>query len=163
MRAEIEERIFKLYELIQLFHNQNEPGYGPFAASIYQGDKEICHSVNLVQTSNCSTYHAEMMVINEAHRIFNNYDLSQYKLTLYSSAEPCMMCAGGIMWSGIKEVYFGIKTEDVESIAGFYEGPKANDWIKQFKNRGIIIKGGFLESKGRKVLREYVEKNHKIY
>jgi len=38
--------------------------------------------------------------------------------TLYSSAEPCVMCAGAIFWSGIQRVVFGIDAERLRIFRG---------------------------------------------
>ena len=38
-------------------------------------------------------------------------------MTLYSSAEPCAMCAGAIAWSGIGRVVFGLSAERVRELA----------------------------------------------
>ena len=155
----IEARINKMYEVLPIFTSH---GHGPFMAMIYDGDTLVCCGNNSVINNECSSDHAEMLAIKQAQKIFKTHDLSKHNLTLYSSAEPCMMCAGGIMWSGIKEVYFGVKSEDVELITGFSEGPKG-DWINAFKRMGIKVKGGILPKPGKKVLRDYVDSNKPIY
>ena len=38
--------------------------------------------------------------------------------TLYSSAEPCVMCAGAIFWSGIGRVVFGIDAQRLRVFRG---------------------------------------------
>jgi tRNA(Arg) A34 adenosine deaminase TadA len=38
--------------------------------------------------------------------------------TLYSSAEPCAMCAGAIYWVGIGRVVYGISEHDLKAITG---------------------------------------------
>ena len=73
-----------------------------------------------------------------------------------------MMCLGGIMWSGIKSVYFGVPTNMVESITGFDEGFKQN-WMDEFKKRGITVYGNIDVDTGEQVLRDYVSQQHPIY
>ena len=72
------------------------------------------------------------------------------------------MCAGAIMWSGIKTVYFGVPSSEVEKITGFDEGYKPN-WIKEFKKRGITVYGNIEPKAGEKVLQEYVNSGKETY
>ena len=66
------------------------------------------------------------------------------------------------MWSGIKNVYFGVYSKDVEAITGFDEGYKPN-WIEQFKLRGINVYGGIEQEYGKKVLAQYVKNGNTVY
>lgn len=140
-----------------------QKGHGPFLAAIY--DKRgnlIAKTANSVMAENCSHNHAEMNVIKEAERVLKTYDLSSFDLSLYVTSEPCMMCLGGIMWSGIKAVYFGVPSNRVEKITGFDEGFKP-DWLTEFKKRGITVYGGIAQAEGEKVLEGYVSSGKTIY
>ena len=138
-------------------------GYGPFVAAIYdEKGKLIAKKANSVVQEKCSSCHAEMNVIREAEKMFNSYDLSSYNLSLYVTSEPCIMCVGGIMWSGIKEVYFGVPSSEVEKITGFDEGFKHN-WLEEFKKRGITVYGGIEVDAGIKVLKKYVDSGKEVY
>jgi tRNA(Arg) A34 adenosine deaminase TadA len=94
--------------------------------------------------------------------MYGTYDLSKYNLSLYITAEPCMMCIGAIMWSGIKNVYYGLPSEVVEKITGFDEGFKP-DWIDEFKKRGITVYGNIVPELGKQALTEYINNGHKVY
>ena len=84
-------------------------GSGPFVAAIYDDKGNLIVKVaNSVVNEHCSNNHAEMNAIKEAEKKLGTYDLAPYNLSLYVTAEPCMMCIGGIMWSGIKNVYYGV-------------------------------------------------------
>jgi len=138
-------------------------GYGPFLAAIYDEDgKLIAKTQNSVIPGCDCTNHAEMNAIRAAQKKLKTYDLSKYNLSLYVTAEPCIMCAGGIMWSGIKNIYFSVYSKDVETITGFDEGYKPN-WIEQFKLRGINVYGGIEEEYGKKILRMYVDQGNTVY
>lgn len=142
---------------------QIEKGYGPFVAAIYDKDGNlIVKTANSVLTEKCSSNHAEMNAIKEAERILGTHDLAPYNLSIYVTAEPCMMCLGGIMWSGIKNVYFGVPSKQVEKITGFDEGFKPH-WLKEFKKRGIIVYGNIEPEAGEKVLDSYVKSGKKVY
>ena len=138
-------------------------GSGPFLAAIYTPDgKLVAKAANSVVSSSCSHNHAEMNAIKEAEKILGAYNLSAHHLRLYVTAEPCMMCLGGILWSGIEEVYYGVPSQRVTEITGFDEGFKPN-WFDEFKKRGITVYGQIEVEAGEKILQEYVSKGHIIY
>lgn len=143
--------------------NYIKTGNGPFIASIYddKGNK-IVEVANSVEKENCSNNHAEMNAIKEAQKKLDNYDLSKYNLSIYVTAEPCMMCIGGIMWSGIKNVYYGVPSADVEKITGFDEGFKPF-WFDEFKKRGITVYGNIEAEIGKSELKKYVEAGKTVY
>lgn len=60
---------------------------------------------NTTETGDC-TGHAETNAVRQLSPVVGREALAQ--ATLYSSAEPCVMCAGAIFWSGIGSVVFGI-------------------------------------------------------
>lgn len=147
------------YELEELA----EQGSGPFAAAIYDAEGNlVAKTPNTVTLDNCSHNHAEMNVIRAAEEKLGTYDLSPFQLKLYSTSEPCLMCMGGIMWSGIKEVYYGVPSESVERITGFDEGYKPR-WREEFKKRGIVVYGNIECELGEQALQNYVDKGRKIY
>ena len=138
-------------------------GSGPFVAALYDGDGNLVAKMpNTVVIQKCSHNHAEMNVIKAAEEKLGTYDLTPFNMKLYCTAEPCAMCLGGIMWSGIKEVYYGVPSSSVEQIAGFDEGYKPG-WLQQFKKRGIIVYGNIERELGEQALRNYVAKGRIIY
>jgi tRNA(Arg) A34 adenosine deaminase TadA len=138
-------------------------GYGPFLAAIYDSKGNlVAKAANNVVNKSCSNNHAEMNVIKLAEKKLGTYDLSPYNLSLYVTSEPCMMCLGGIMWSGIKAVYYGVPSNKVTKITGFDEGFKQN-WHNEFKKRGIIVYGQIEQDAGEKILKDYVTLGHTVY
>lgn len=154
-------------QVISQLHKETEvnieKGFGPFLAAIYdKNGKLIAKMPNTVIRDQCSLYHAEVNTIKEAQRVLKTYDLSPYGATIYVNAEPCVMCAGAIMWSGIKHVYYGVSSKDVETITGFDEGYKP-DWENQFRKRGISVVGGIQVEEGKKALKKYVDSGKHVY
>ena len=138
-------------------------GRGPFLAAIYDSKGNlIAKAANSVVNKYCSHNHAEMNAIKLAEKKLRTYDLSKYNLSLYVTSEPCMMCLGAIMWSGIKEVYYGVPSKRVTKITGFDEGFKP-DWFNEFKKRGITVYGQIEQGAGEQVLQDYVTQGHTIY
>ena len=138
-------------------------GKGPFYAEIYDAEGNLVVAAsNSVVEDNCALYHAEVNTLRLAHQKFGEYDLSKHNLTIYVNAEPCVMCTGAIMWSGVKTVFYSVPSKDVEQITGFDEGYKP-DWVNEFKKRGIKVYGNIESAKGCQVLEDYVKEGNKIY
>ncbi|HHW4685945.1 nucleoside deaminase [Legionella pneumophila] len=76
----------------------------PYGAIIVYDDKEILlKSVN--SAHNNPVMHGELSVIQTLFNNGFNGDVS--KLSLYSTAEPCPMCAAAIYWAMIPKVVYG--------------------------------------------------------
>jgi tRNA(Arg) A34 adenosine deaminase TadA len=63
-----------------------------------------------------ATAHAETTAARRAARRYEPRDLAGF--TLYTSAEPCVMCAGAIYWAGIGRVVFGVSERDLLALTG---------------------------------------------
>lgn len=138
-------------------------GHGPFLAAIYDDNGNlIAESANSVLSDKCSHNHAEINTIRMAEEKLGTYDLSKYNLSLYITAEPCMMCIGAIMWSGIRAVYYGVPSITVEKITGFDEGFKPN-WLHEFATRNISVYGNINTESGERVLRDYIARGGTVY
>ena len=107
---------------------------GPFGAVIVDKDEKIiANGNNQVLKQNDPTAHAEMVAIRNACKKLEKYDLSGY--TLYTSCEPCPMCLSAIIWSNIKEVYYGCTKKDAGEIG--FRDDAIYDYLKG-ENNGLI-------------------------
>ena len=158
--AKATEIITQLQKDMEAFTSE---GSGPFVAAVYDMQGNLLVKVaNSVVNESCSNNHAEMNAIKAVQAKLGTYNLAPYELSLYVTAEPCMMCIGGIMWSGIKYVYYGVPSKSVERITGFDEGFKP-DWIDEFKKRGITVYGNIVPELGEQALKEYIKDGNKVY
>jgi tRNA(Arg) A34 adenosine deaminase TadA len=89
---------------------------------------------NTTATERDVTGHAELNLVREARRKFDLDVLTG--CTLYASAEPCAMCAGAIVMSGIRRVVFGL------SAPRFYEWRTADATRPRWRGRCIDILAG---------------------
>ena len=87
---------------------------GPFGCVIVKDGEVIGRGHNEVIKQNDPTCHGEVTAIRDACKNLGTYDLSCCEL--YTTAEPCPMCRGAIMWSNIRKVYFGCNIADTDSI-----------------------------------------------
>jgi tRNA(Arg) A34 adenosine deaminase TadA len=94
-----------------------EHGNHPFGAVLADASgKILLWAENTVVTSRDITAHAELNLIREAA---SNYEAEFLAAcTLYSSTEPCPMCAGGIFWSNIRRVVYGLSEEGLYKLTG---------------------------------------------
>lgn len=89
----------------------------PFGAVIVGPQGEVLAEASNAnwETGDC-TAHAEVSAIRIASPKHSREELAQ--ATLYSSAEPCVMCAGAIFWANIGRVVFGIDAERLRVFRG---------------------------------------------
>ncbi|HEY0222986.1 MAG TPA: nucleoside deaminase [Pseudolabrys sp.] len=62
------------------------------------------------------TAHAERLLSTAASRKFRPAELAA--CTMYTSAEPCAMCAGAVYWAGIGRVVYGLSEARLKTITG---------------------------------------------
>ena len=133
----------------------------PVGAVLVHNNRVIGEGWNRPIGRHDPTAHAEIMALRQGGLVMQNYRLID--ATLYVTLEPCVMCAGGIMWSGIDTVYYSVNSKDVQKLTGFDEGYKPLLWKAQFKKRGINLYGGIEESAGKASLDKYVLDGHTVY
>ena len=87
---------------------------GPFGSVIVKDGKIVGQGHNMVLANNDSTCHGEIAAIRGTEQAMGTYDLSGCEL--YTTAEPCPMCLGGILWANIKKVHYGCNRIDTDSL-----------------------------------------------
>ena len=144
---------------------------GPFGAAVFGPDERIISiGVNRVMPHTCSLAHAEtmayMLAQQRTQRPRLNEDAVGAKLgpvTLATSSQPCCQCYGATMWAGIDRLLIGARSEDVESLTEFDEGPLPADWIGELERRGIEVVRDVHRELAREVLRAYGESGGERY
>lgn len=106
-----------LRRAIELSASGRARGNRPFGAVIVGADGALLAEAwcDTSESGDC-TGHAEVNAIRQAHPRHGRALLEG--ATLYSSAEPCVMCAGAIFWSGIRRVVFGIDAVALRAFRG---------------------------------------------
>ena len=95
--------------------NARGNGNHPFGAVLVNQNGEILlRAENTVVTSRDITAHAEVNLIRQATAKYDREFLKN--CTIYTSTEPCPMCAGAIFWSNIRRVVFGLSEENLYKI-----------------------------------------------
>ena len=140
---------------------------GPFGAVVFDCStgRPVAVGVNLVVGSNCSHAHAEMVALAIAEQRLSSYTLNRPgfpRYELVTSSEPCAMCFGAIIWSGVSRLVCGARTADAED-AGFDEGAKPERWIAELEKRGIEVLTALCRSEACEVLQLYLDKGGMLY
>ena len=106
-----------LCQAIALADKARERGNRPFGALIVAANgRVLAEASNANGESGDCTAHAELSAIRLASPLHCRDALAT--ATLYSSAEPCVMCAGAIFWSAIGRVVYGIDAERLRVFRG---------------------------------------------
>jgi len=126
----------------------------PFGALLVFNDSIILTSENTVITDKDITKHAELNLISMATQQFDSKTLSQ--AIIYTSTEPCAMCAGAIFWSSISTVVYGCSAKKLGEIAtGSFIVPCEE--VFNYGNRDTIVIGPILETQGADIHRGFWE------
>jgi len=92
-------------------------GNHPFGAIVVDAQQTVLIEVeNGYMPSRDGTAHAERLLATKACTSLSPDVLAQ--ATLYSSAEPCAMCAGAIYWAGIGRVVYGLSEHRLRLLTG---------------------------------------------
>ncbi|HWZ39985.1 MAG TPA: nucleoside deaminase [Bradyrhizobium sp.] len=92
-------------------------GNHPFGAILVDASGNVpIESENGYMPAHDGTAHAERLLATEACRTLPA-DV-RAKATIYSSAEPCAMCAGAIYWAGIGRLVYGLSEHRLRGVTG---------------------------------------------
>ena len=139
---------------------------GPFGAVVFgPDDRIIAAAVNRVVPHCTSLAHAENMAYMLAQQRLQNPRLNAVlsPVTLATSSQPCCQCYGATIWAGIDRLLIGARSQDVEALTEFDEGPLPADWIGELGKRGIEVVRDIERDAACAVLRAYGERGGPNY
>ena len=128
---------------------------GPFGCVIEKNGKIIGRGHNRVLLKHDPTCHGEMEAIRDACKTLKTHDLSG--AVLYTTAEPCPMCMGAVLWANIGKVFFGCSIKDTDKI-----GFRDDKFYNAFSNRDSILEECD-RNKCLKLFEEYMNDNAERY
>lgn len=135
-----------------------EAGDHPFGAAFVYEDRLLLEGRNTVCSDWDPTAHGEMNLLRKASSVLKPEQLAGG--TLYSSMEPCAMCAGAIHWLGIRRVVYGC---GAERLAGFAKNRLTLSCRDVFatSEREIKVVGPLLEEEAMKLHEGFWDKGGK--
>lgn len=140
---------------------------GPFGAAIVESDTGRVVAVGMnsvVRLHNC-TLHGEMVAFMMAQRRLASFTLAAEGMPrheLVTSCEPCAMCLGATLWSGVKRIVCGAAREDATRL-DFEEGPVFPESYAYLEAHGVAVVRNVLRDEARAVLELYRAKRGTIY
>ena len=140
---------------------------GPFGAAIVdvESGEVLAVGVNSVVRLNNCTLHGEIMAFIQAQARLGCFSLRAPggpEHELVTSCEPCAMCLGATLWSGVTRVVCGAHRDDARRLS-FEEGPVFPESHAYLEARGIEIVHGVLRDEANDVLELYRTHQGTIY
>lgn len=165
-RYESDEEKMRVAIALSRINVEQETG-GPFGAAVFAPEtgRLVGIGVNSVVRLNSSTLHAEVVALMLAEQQLASFSLAAPGLPrheLVTSCEPCAMCLGATLWSGVKRLVCGATRSDATRL-GFDEGPVFSASYEYLAHAGIEIAREVCRAEARAVLELYRSKSGKIY
>ena len=140
---------------------------GPFGAAIFEqvSGRLVSVGMNMVIPQNNCVLHGEIVAFMMAQARIGSFTLGASELPVHvlaSSCEPCAMCLGATLWSGVKRVICGAKREDAE-VLQFEEGPVFAESYVYLAERGIEFRHEVCRKEAAAVLDQYVRRSGRVY
>lgn len=123
----------------------------PVGAVLVNEGKVIARGYNQVETLKDATAHAELLCITAGEIAMDNWRLNG--TTLYSTIEPCCMCAGAMFLARVSNLVWG--APDVRHGAN---GSWVELFDKQHPTHAIAVKNGVLQNYCAALMKEFFEK-----
>jgi len=120
----------------------------PIGACIVVGDTVLALAGNRTRTENDPTAHAEMVALRAAAQQAGNYRVSD--ATVYSTIEPCVMCAGALIQARVRRLVYGAHDERAGAVESHFRVCDTD-----FLNHRIEVSAGVLEQECRQIMQEF--------
>jgi tRNA(adenine34) deaminase len=129
-------------------------GEVPVGTCIVSDGKLLSVSGNRTRTDCDPTAHAEIVALRDASRIAGNYRLTGVEI--YSTIEPCAMCAGALIQARVRRLIYGARDERAGAVESRFRICDTD-----FLNHRIEIVSGVLEDECREIMQEFFQSRRK--
>jgi tRNA(adenine34) deaminase len=123
-------------------------GEVPVGAVAVQNQRVIGRGFNSKESTNDPTGHAELIALREAAEYLANWRL--IGVTLYSTLEPCPMCAGAMIQARLERLVYGAK--DIRFGA---DGSVLDVLVEPRFNHRVEVTSGVLEEQAAQMMRDF--------
>lgn len=120
----------------------------PVGSCIVRGDTVLAVAGNTTRADTDPTAHAEMVALRKAARKLGNYRLTD--AVVYSTIEPCAMCAGALIQARVRRLVYGATDERAGAIESRFRICDTD-----FLNHRIAVTAGVLEEDCRKLMQKF--------
>ena len=126
----------------------------PVGTCIVVADKVLAVAGNRTRTDNDPTAHAEMVALRMAAKEVGNYRLSD--AIVYSTIEPCVMCAGALIQARVRRLVYGAQDERAGAVESRFRVCDTD-----FLNHRIEVTTGVLEEECGEIMQEFFRARRK--
>jgi tRNA(adenine34) deaminase len=123
-------------------------GEVPVGCCVVAGETLLAIAGNRTRRDNDPTAHAEIIALREAARKIGNYRLTD--VTVYSTVEPCAMCAGGLIQARVKRLVYGARDEKAGAVESRFRICDTD-----FLNHRLQVTSGVLENECRELVQQF--------
>jgi tRNA(adenine34) deaminase len=135
-------------EALRAAQQARAAGEVPVGTCIVIGDELLSVAGNRTRTDCDPTAHAEIVALREAARKLGNYRLAD--AIVYSTIEPCAMCAGALIQARVRLLVYGATDEKAGAVESHFQICDA----EQLNHRVEVIKG-VLENDCRALMQDF--------
>jgi tRNA(Arg) A34 adenosine deaminase TadA len=140
---------------------------GPFGAAVFESASGalVAVGVNSVTRLRNSMLHAEVLALMLAQHRVASYTLLAPELPhheLVTTCDPCAMCLGAVLWSGVRRLVTGADRADASAL-DFDEGPVFPESYAYLEARGVAVVRGVLRREAAAVMELYRRQGGVIY
>ena len=147
-RAPDERREYWMREALRAAYEARDRDEVPIGTCVVVVDELLAVSGNRTRTDCDPTAHAEIVALREAARKVGNYRLGG--VVVYSTIEPCAMCAGALIQARVQRLVYGAPDERAGAVESRFQICDGD-----FLNHRIEITSGVLEAECREVMQEF--------
>ena len=123
-------------------------GEVPIGTCIVSENEFVAVAGNRTRTDCDPTAHAEIVALREAARILGNYRLTG--VDVYSTIEPCAMCAGALIQARVMRLIYGAADERAGAVVSRFRICDTD-----FLNHRIEVRSGVLEPECRALMQDF--------
>lgn len=129
-------------------HDARERGEVPVGACIVSGETVLAVAGNRTRTDVDPIAHAEIVALRAAAVKLGNYRLAE--AVVYSTIEPCVMCAGALIQARVRRLVYGARDERAGAVESHFQVCDTD-----FLNHRIEVTTGVLEAECRELMQEF--------
>ena len=146
--AEIEVFEHWMRQALEAAREAKDRGEVPVGTCVVRGDELLALCGNRTRTDCDPTAHAELVALREASKRVGNYRLAG--IDVYSTIEPCAMCAGALIQARVKRLIYGARDERAGAVDSRFRICDTD-----FLNHRIEVIEGVLETECRELMQEF--------
>src|ERR1044072_5017228 len=129
-------------------HDAGRRGEVPIGACVVTHEAVVAVAGNRTRTDQDPTAHAEIVALREAAAKVGNYRLADS--VVYSTIEPCVMCAGALIQARVGRLVYGARDERAGAVESHFRVCDTD-----FLNHRIEVTAGVLEDECREIMQDF--------